>query len=413
MRLSTCHQANRIGALQKAVNSIVLICFRHFVDVPLFSCPFHVITSRSETTRSLAPQHRRRIRRLDRDPCPVHNGGRFSQGCQRGIRFTHPSRRYERLSAIHVVYSTPDPPCVASMPSEIILNITSNLHFPDSRALLNSCQVLHGNREAWKAAYRNLEYEIASEFQAKVSVLRRDKPRFSSLSDWLLDNSNLAAMGYSLQDVRTFLGDRVLCFGCLRLRTAHEFATNGRFKAMNELAAFTDWHGNLRTGPVNSGTRRCMDCLGEEGLPNSAEPWLIHQDEDDDGSMDRGFCSQCQRVFVAPYLDVDRRRRRAVMCEKCWDEDTEQIAWAATKSRLKELVTPLKAYLDWMEQQDEAYNANGNPYRDYRGRKDVPEPRRFERQLLSHGLESLPRWTKILNLGPDTEQSEDSDSGAD
>ncbi|KPI41116.1 uncharacterized protein AB675_7835 [Cyphellophora attinorum] len=228
-------------------------------------------------------------------------------------------------------------PCLTSMPAEIILNITSHLHFPDRRALLNTCRTLRHNKQAWKAAYLNQECEWAAALKEVVEghgPLRRFISREDLIED--LAEDNLKALGYTDADVRALASDRAFCcFGCNRLLSADNFATNGRFRDMNRPVPYMDLDEIFNATHPNSGSRRCMDCLGQEGLPNPDEPWLIHVAHQatlmHKGLMDRGYCRRCRQVFEEPYGDIDRRRRRELTCEECWDADPEQMAWAARR----------------------------------------------------------------------------------
>lgn len=154
-------------------------------------------------------------------------------------------------------------------------------------------------------------------------------------------------MSYSKEDIRRLLSG-VFCYGCLRCLGYEHFATTGRFAQMNEPITYDCSHHVEPPGvfEANTGSRRCMDCLALNNVPNNEEPWLIIEEC---SSRDRGFCKNCGEVFEANYQSMNRRQRRAQLCYTCWDEEFEQFQWTRTAARLRQMMKHIQEYLSWVE----------------------------------------------------------------
>lgn len=286
---------------------------------------------------------------------------------------------------------------LASMPAETILNISSHLHFPDRRSLLNICRVLRDNKMAWKEALMALEQE--------VSKATKDHPMLGESPRSYLEKRGLSAIGYSLADLRGLRDAAAFCYGCLRYKSVERFAVNGRFQEMNAPTFYYDSFLYSFSDVSNNGSRRCMDCLASEGLPNPEEPWLVSMKSYlvvywRISSKTRGHCKKCSGIFELNTLPESPRQRRATLCNDCWKANSEQKQWRATMAQLEELKKPLEVYLQRMRDQDR------NTGTDYQDRDAQIEPRGIEHQLIERGLTELPRWTQISELYGNSE-SED------
>ena len=138
-----------------------------------------------------------------------------------------------------------------------------------------------------------------------------------ALSDSCLEvfyQNNFEEIGYSTEDFMALHERCAFCYTCFRYRFSWRFPTNSRFRTANKPTMYCSRYASETKGferyiSGNKGTRKCIDCLADEGLPNSDEPWLVNLD---DATDTRGHCSKCRTVFRGNYFKMDKDQRHEI-----------------------------------------------------------------------------------------------------